>query len=103
MQRCAADMVAADQLVLAELLLPSRKTQVSLPQTRGPFAEQARERFGLTRPAQVVQWRAYHDDLPRVAMRAVIWPVVAMSVFWQLLVNHARRRARRAERLHSGQ
>jgi hypothetical protein len=85
------------------VMLPSRKTQLSLPQTRGPFAEQARERFGLTRPAQVVQWREYHDDLPRAAMRAVIWPVVAMSVFWLLLVNHARRRALRTKRLHTGQ
>lgn len=85
------------------VMLPSRKILLSLPQTRGPFAEQARERFGLTRPAQVVQWRGYHDDLPRAARRAVVWPVVAMSVFWVLLVNHARRRTRRAERLHSGQ
>lgn len=86
-----------------QVLLPSRKTQLDLPQTRGPFAEQARARFGITRPAQVVQWRGYHDDLPRAAVRAVVWPVAALSLVWLLLVNHARRRARRAERLHSGE
>jgi len=46
-----------------------------------------RARSGITRPAQVVQWRSYHDDLPRAAVRAVVWPMAVLSFFWLRLVN----------------
>ena len=84
------------------VIAPSRKTELALPPTFGPFAEQARARLGAVRPLPLVQWRRYEEDMPQAAVRALAWPVIAMSLAWLLLVRHARRRMLRAERQATG-
>lgn len=80
----------------------SRQTELALPQTFRPFAEQARAPLGALRPRPLVQWRRYEADMPQAALRAVAWPVIVLSLMWLLLVRYARRRMLRAEQRSRG-